>query len=166
MANTEINTGWKISSKKRDWYREKSKVSASRKRLAKQNVASTAKRKHKLDNKANMPILDNVPVDCVSLFSGCGGLDIGFERAGFNHIYAADVLDICAETLSTNRPNWNVKGGEIDGDVRREKWTKIKKLKKNDFLVIHVNRSRTQENKKGKKTPVTWSLNFSGLLKR
>lgn len=26
----------------------------------------------------------------VSLFSGCGGMDVGFERAGFNRVWAND----------------------------------------------------------------------------
>ena len=91
---SEINSGWNISSERRDWYRQKSKSSAERKRKAKGNVPSVARRKHVLDNSQNMPQLSKAPIDCVSLFSGCGGLDIGFERAGFGHIFAADILEI------------------------------------------------------------------------
>jgi DNA (cytosine-5)-methyltransferase 1 len=50
----------------------------------------------------------------VSLFSGGGGLDIGFEQAGF-------AVDVCVDndfesckTLRHNRPDWNV----FEGDVR------------------------------------------------
>ena len=27
---------------------------------------------------------ERIPMNIISLFSGCGGLDLGFERAGFN----------------------------------------------------------------------------------
>ena len=30
----------------------------------------------------------------VSLFSGAGGLDIGFKKAGFHTVFATDVWDI------------------------------------------------------------------------
>ena len=38
----------------------------------------------------------------VSLFSGAGGLDIGFKKAGFKTIFATDVWDIACETLKIN----------------------------------------------------------------
>ncbi len=34
-----------------------------------------------------------------SLFSGCGGLDIGFVKAGFEIVYAIDILDISFEDI-------------------------------------------------------------------
>lgn len=37
-------------------------------------------------------------VKVVSLFSGCGGLDLGFKNAGFKIIWANDVLDDAVET--------------------------------------------------------------------
>lgn len=48
----------------------------------------------------------------VSLFSGCGGLDLGFERAGFNRIWAND-FDADAQAV------FSLNLGEIDGrDIR------------------------------------------------
>ncbi|MWB97650.1 DNA cytosine methyltransferase [Agromyces seonyuensis] len=44
----------------------------------------------------------------VSLFSGGGGLDLGFERAGWEPVVCVDNDPISCETLSFNRPNWNV----------------------------------------------------------
>lgn len=38
----------------------------------------------------------------VSLFSGAGGLDIGFHKAGFHTVYASDVWDVACETLKNN----------------------------------------------------------------
>jgi DNA (cytosine-5)-methyltransferase 1 len=50
----------------------------------------------------------------LGLFAGAGGLDLGFELAGFEHTESNEILDYAVETLQTNRPNWNV----IQGDVR------------------------------------------------
>lgn len=41
----------------------------------------------------------------ISLFSGAGGLDIGFESAGFSIAVAVEVDPSCCDTLRTNRPN-------------------------------------------------------------
>ena len=38
----------------------------------------------------------------ISLFSGAGGLDIGFKKAGFHTLYATDVWNIACETLKKN----------------------------------------------------------------
>jgi DNA (cytosine-5)-methyltransferase 1 len=57
----------------------------------------------------------------LSLFSGGGGLDLGFERAGFAHVGAFDTLEAAGETLRTNRPRWDVRSGD-DGDVRGVDW--------------------------------------------
>lgn len=43
----------------------------------------------------------------LSLFSGAGGLDIGFEAAGFNHVEVVDLNPWCIATLQKNRPGWN-----------------------------------------------------------
>jgi DNA (cytosine-5)-methyltransferase 1 len=42
------------------------------------------------------------PLRFVSLFSGAGGMDIGFEQAGWECAYASDVADDCVETLKLN----------------------------------------------------------------
>jgi DNA (cytosine-5)-methyltransferase 1 len=59
------------------------------------------------------------------LFSGGGGLDLGFERAGFAHVASYDVLDVCGATLRRNRPNWKVFSGE-EGDVGSVRWSKYR----------------------------------------
>lgn len=41
----------------------------------------------------------------ISLFSGAGGLDIGFENAGFSIAVAVEIDPSCCETLKTNRPD-------------------------------------------------------------
>lgn len=41
----------------------------------------------------------------ISLFSGAGGLDIGFENAGFSIAVSVEIDPSCCDTLKTNRPN-------------------------------------------------------------
>jgi len=61
----------------------------------------------------------------LSLFSGGGGLDLGFDLAGFEHICSWELVSEAADTLSHNRPEWKVKGG-LAGDVRNQDWTEYR----------------------------------------
>jgi DNA (cytosine-5)-methyltransferase 1 len=72
----------------------------------------------RLDPNDLMPELEPNGLSSLSLFSGGGGLDLGFERAGYEHHASFEVLDICGETLRSNRPNWDVRAGPDAGDVR------------------------------------------------
>jgi DNA (cytosine-5)-methyltransferase 1 len=42
---------------------------------------------------------------CISLFSGCGGLDLGLHRAGFSIALATDAERLCAATFQKNFPH-------------------------------------------------------------
>ncbi len=44
-------------------------------------------------------------MNVISLFAGCGGLDLGFERAGFNVIWANEFDKSIHETYKLNHPN-------------------------------------------------------------
>jgi DNA (cytosine-5)-methyltransferase 1 len=44
----------------------------------------------------------------LGLFAGAGGLDLGFELAGFEHTESNEILDCAVNTLKINRPNWNI----------------------------------------------------------
>jgi DNA (cytosine-5)-methyltransferase 1 len=50
----------------------------------------------------------------LGLFTGAGGLDLGFEQAGFIHTESNEILDYAIKTLKLNRPQWDL----FHGDVR------------------------------------------------
>ena len=54
-------------------------------------------------------------MNIISLFSGCGGLDLGFERAGFKIPVANEFDKTIWETFKANHPNTNL----IEGDIRQ-----------------------------------------------
>ena len=49
----------------------------------------------------------------ISLFSGAGGMDIGFEMAGFETVVAVENDVSCCATLKKNRPDLSVIHGDI-----------------------------------------------------
>jgi len=49
----------------------------------------------------------------ISLFSGAGGMDIGFHKAGFETAVAVEQDPSCCATLRRNMPNVNVLEGDI-----------------------------------------------------
>jgi DNA (cytosine-5)-methyltransferase 1 len=55
---------------------------------------------------------------CVSLFSGCGGLDLGIERAGFRVTLAVDNEPVCAESYKANFPHASFYLGSVTDFVR------------------------------------------------
>ncbi len=44
----------------------------------------------------------------VDLFAGAGGLSLGLEQAGFNHVLLNDIDKDACNTLKFNKPRWNV----------------------------------------------------------
>lgn len=117
-----------ISDEKRDEYRRISKESRLAKLGAKQGLHDVlhSVNKPKLEPNHLMPQLDQNGLRSLSLFSGGGGLDLGFDRAGFSHVASYDLIPICKDTLLKNRPNWLVFGGPEEGDVTKVDWTMYK----------------------------------------
>ena len=56
----------------------------------------------------------------VSFFTGCGGMDLGLEAAGYRHAAAFEINELFCKTLRRNRPKWKVFGPPThSGDVSR-----------------------------------------------
>lgn len=119
-----------LTQERRDWYRDTSRRSQQRKQDLLRSHSPTGSTspfsEKRLDIRDLMPALKSNGLSCLSLFSGGGGLDLGFECAGFSHSAAFEILDICGETLRLNRPNWSVFAGELDGDVTAAKFSRFR----------------------------------------
>lgn len=59
----------------------------------------------------------------ISLFSGAGGMDIGFEMAGFSTAVAVEFDKSCCDTLKKNKPELSI----IQGDISKIKTEEILK---------------------------------------
>ncbi|WP_197739573.1 DNA cytosine methyltransferase [Vibrio taketomensis] len=79
-----------------------------------------------LNLEALMPRLESNGLRSLSLFSGGGGLDLGFDLAGFEHVASYELIPICKDTLQRNRPEWNVYAGPDEGDVSKTAWERYK----------------------------------------
>lgn len=44
----------------------------------------------------------------VSVFSGVGGIDFGFEKGGFETVFASDIWNMACESLRANFPNLEI----------------------------------------------------------
>lgn len=86
----------------------------------------------KLDPSDLMPQLEANGLNSLSLFSGGGGLDIGFDRAGYSHTASFEILEPAAQTLRAARPRWEVYGG-VEGDVTKASWSRWR----GDVDVVH-----------------------------
>ncbi len=68
----------------------------------------------------------------VSLFTGCGGLDLGFQKAGFETVFATDNWDIACKTFKKNNPECEV----VCQDIRKINFLQLKqKLGQIDCLI-------------------------------
>uniref|UniRef100_UPI0040475ED7 DNA cytosine methyltransferase n=1 Tax=Polynucleobacter sp. TaxID=2029855 RepID=UPI0040475ED7 len=126
VYKNSVKSTYDITPEKRAEYRETSQKS----RLAKldaqagKSISIHKINKPKLNPNDLMPQLKKNGLATLSLFSGGGGLDLGFDKAGFAHIASYELIPICGETLKLNRPKWNVFSGPEDGDVTKVSWKK------------------------------------------
>ncbi len=56
----------------------------------------------------------------IELFAGAGGLALGLEQAGFEHIGLVEFDKYAAETLKYNRPKWNVLCEDVERVAARD----------------------------------------------
>ena len=74
-------------------------------------------------DKLNTQTLENKKeIDVISLFSGCGGMDLGFHQAGFNIKWANDIEQRACETYAKNIGNHIVCGDITQLDYSKIKW--------------------------------------------
>lgn len=71
----------------------------------------------------------------ISLFSGAGGMDIGFEMSGFKTAVAVEFDKSCCETLNKNKPDLPVIQGDIF-KITTEKILKVGKLKPTEPALV------------------------------
>jgi len=69
------------------------------------------------DNRAGVEfkVLKSTPTshNAIELFSGCGGMALGFENAGLQTDLLVEIDDNCVNTLKGNRPGWKVVHSDI-----------------------------------------------------
>lgn len=77
---------------------------------------------------SNLEIGDEI-LKSIELFAGAGGMAIGLEKAGFNHIGLVEIDKYAANTLRINRECWKVLEEDIEEVAKRdlEKEFNIKK---------------------------------------
>ena len=101
-----MKMAYELTQERRDEYRATSIRSQQRKQaFLRENHLTPVKsplRGQRLDPVDLMPQLDRNGLTCLSLFSGGGGLDVGFEQAGFDHQACFELLDVCGQTLRAN----------------------------------------------------------------
>jgi len=73
-----------------------------------------------------MPLRKNHGLSALSLFSGGGGLDLGFSRAGYEHIASYEIIPIYKETLVSNLQCGDINCGSTIGDVTKVEWSVYK----------------------------------------
>ena len=76
-------------------------------------------------------MIHNIPT-VVSLYSGAGGIDIGFHKAGFEILLSTDNWNIACETLSKHKINGEV----ICADVRHVDFAAFKQRSKKQIDVL------------------------------
>ena len=116
---------WDLTEEERQAFRDMAKRSRAAKAAAVRGEGPAPLHpinEPKLDVADLMPMRDPSSLRTLSMYSGGGGLDLGFWRAGFEHVASYEIMEAAAATLEKAHPEWTVHGGE-DGDVRHVDWS-------------------------------------------
>ncbi|WP_338997855.1 DNA (cytosine-5-)-methyltransferase [Lactococcus formosensis] len=70
----------------------------------------------------------------IDLFSGSGGLSLGFEQAGFENLFSVEFNHQAAETYRRNFPHHTL----IEGDIKEISDTKIREFQNNNIVDVIV----------------------------
>ncbi|PQJ80166.1 DNA cytosine methyltransferase [Polaribacter porphyrae] len=62
-------------------------------------------------------------MNTIDLFSGCGGVSLGFKWAGFNAVLASDIDENCEKTFTANFPETPFICGDLS-DIKKEDFDK------------------------------------------
>lgn len=124
-TNTAWYRGWDLTDEERARFRESNRLAQAAKARALRGEYEGPKHpipKPQLDPLSLMPQLRRNGLTALSLFAGCGGLDLGFDRAGFRHKASYDILAETGAVLRAARPKWTVYSGPTAGDVTAIDW--------------------------------------------
>lgn len=140
MSQYKLGTGapWylgrELTEQQRQAFRVRSQQSHQAKlhALAGQTVPLHPENVPPYDPGALMPPRSAHGLAALSVFSGGGGLDLGFDRAGYAHLASYDTLEAAGVTLKDNRPDWAVYSGQ-DGDVSIVDWRRYR----GDADIVH-----------------------------
>lgn len=123
-TNAPWYKGWNLTKEERERFRANSIASQAAKAKAVRGECDGPKHPiptPQLNPLDLMPQLPKNGLRALSLFSGCGGLDLGFDRAGFAHLASFDILPETGAVLHAVRPDWCVFAGD-EGDVTQVDW--------------------------------------------
>ena len=135
VYKNESQRQYDITDEKRAWYRDISNESRLAKMSAEEGLVDAIHEVNipRFDPDALMPQLKPNHLTAISLFSGGGGLDLGFLRAGYEHVASYELIPICKDTLVNNLKYRDVYCGQDEGDVRRVNWN----MYKNKVDIVH-----------------------------
>ena len=130
MTGTEASwyRGWTLTASQRARFRQTSVASQAAKARATRGECDAPKHPiptPRLESEDLMPIQPPNGLRALSLFSGGGGLDIGFDRAGYSHVASYDIREEAGVVLRAAQPTWTVFSGD-EGDVCNVGWAKYR----------------------------------------
>lgn len=73
-------------------------------------------------------------LNSIDLFSGCGGMTLGFKRAGFTSVLASDIDENCQKTFATNFPEIPFICGDL-ADLKKEDFDAFIKKAEIDVII-------------------------------